>query len=77
VEAARERIKLPFLGENELKGIANVIYRLDDIVRKPIRRPRAPKVKPCFGWLALMLELLPPNLHRHLLQVRSFDLARR
>jgi hypothetical protein len=61
VEAARERIKLPFLGEDELKRIANVIYRLDDIVseipeyakelRKPIRRPRAPKVKPRFGWL--------------------------
>jgi len=61
VEAARERIKLGFLGERELKDIASVLYRLDEVVdeipeyakelRKPIRKPRAPKVKPRFGWL--------------------------
>jgi ATP-dependent RNA circularization protein (DNA/RNA ligase family) len=61
VEAARERIKLEFLGEHELKSIANVLYSLSEVVdeipeyakelRKPIRKPRAPKVKPRFGWL--------------------------
>jgi hypothetical protein len=61
VEAAREKIKLPFLGEDELKRIATILYRLSEVVdkvpqyakelRKPIRKPRAPKVKPRFGWL--------------------------
>jgi ElaB/YqjD/DUF883 family membrane-anchored ribosome-binding protein len=61
VEAARERIKLEFLGEHELKSIANVLYSLSEVVdeipeyakelRKPIRKPRAPKVKPRFGGL--------------------------
>jgi hypothetical protein len=59
VEAAREKIKLPFLGEDELKRIATILYRLSEVVdkvpqyakelRKPIRKPRAPKVKPRFG----------------------------
>lgn len=61
VEAARERIKLPFLGEHELRRIANILHNLSEVVnevpqyakelRKPIRKPRAPKVKPRFGRL--------------------------
>lgn len=61
VEAAREGIKLEFLGEHELKRIASILYCLNEVVneipryaeelKKPIRKPRAPKVKPRFGWL--------------------------
>jgi hypothetical protein len=61
VEAARERVKLPSLGEHELKRIATILHSLSEVVneipqyakelRKPIRKPRASKVKPRFGWL--------------------------
>ena len=61
VEAARERIKLPSLGEQQLRRIATILDSLSEVVdkipqyakelRKPIRKPRAPKVKPRFGWL--------------------------
>jgi chromosome segregation ATPase len=61
VEAARERVKLPSLGEHELKRIATILHSLSEVIneipqyaeelRKPIRKPRASKVKPRFGWL--------------------------
>jgi hypothetical protein len=62
VEAARERIRLPSLGEHELKSIANILHSLNEVVneipqyaeelRKPIRKPRVPKVRPRSGWLS-------------------------
>jgi hypothetical protein len=61
VEAARERIRLPFLGEGELKRIATILHNLSEVVnevpkyaeelRKPRRKPRAPKVRPRWGYL--------------------------
>jgi hypothetical protein len=61
VEEVRERTKLPFLGKEGLSSIETILHVLEEVVnktpnyaeelRKPIRKPRVPKVKPRWGWL--------------------------
>jgi hypothetical protein len=61
VEEVRERTKLPFLGKEGLSSIETILHVLEEVVketpndakelRKPIRKPRPPKVKPRWGWL--------------------------
>jgi ribosomal 50S subunit-associated protein YjgA (DUF615 family) len=61
VEEVRKRTNLPFLGKEGLVSIATILHVLEGVVnetpnyarelRKPIRKPRPPKVKPRFGWL--------------------------
>jgi hypothetical protein len=60
VEEVRKRTKLPFLGKEGLSSIETILYVLEEVVnetpkyakelRKPIRKPRVPKVKPRWGW---------------------------
>jgi hypothetical protein len=57
----RERTKLPFLGKEGLVSIATILHVLEEVVneppqsarelRKPVRKPRPPKVQPRWGRL--------------------------